>query len=257
MFERFPPRSIPYALEIGSGDGYLAHLLAALCEKLVISDVDVDKLRAAGAPPKAEIRQLDVMNLTSVFEPSSFDMVFSCGVLPVLPDPAGALREIATVLQPGGLTIHIVARPLWKVSQVLLHVPNLMHAHPKSPLCGRGVEECGDLHPRSGRGRSAERDTRTDRRSVFSRLLTPSPVRPGAGAIEELIGLRSGRWIREFRKAGLDVLAIWRGPVMSGYGFGWDRLRRLLERAGLSSELIYVARKRGAESTLAGWLPLR
>jgi len=36
--------------------------------------------------------------------------------------------------------------------------------------------------------------------------------------------------------------------VFTGYGFGWEALRRWLEALGLASEHIYVAKKRGCFS---------
>src|SRR5439155_1182066 len=88
-------------------------------------------------------------------------------------------------------------------------------------------------------------------RSLLSRLLSPDPHGVSATHTMEFRAFGKERWIREFAAAGLDVVAVLKGPVCSGYGFGLNRFRLMLEKAGFASEYAYVAVKRGARSPCA------
>jgi hypothetical protein len=65
---------------------------------------------------------------------------------------------------------------------------------------------------------------------------------------QEFAAFSRRRWRREFERAGFRIVAILKGPVSSGYGFGLDRLRRMLEWCGVATELVYVATKDGCTS---------
>jgi hypothetical protein len=81
--------------------------------------------------------------------------------------------------------------------------------------------------------------------------MLPEPHGVSDGHLQELLAFRRSRWTAEFARAGLRVLSIQKGPVASGYGFGFDRLRAFLEGMGLASEYIYIATKSDAVSRRA------
>jgi hypothetical protein len=93
---------------------------------------------------------------------------------------------------------------------------------------------------------------KTQRASTFAkRLLWPEPHGVSRGHIEEFRAFSKARWLDEIENTGFDVIAVLPGPVASGYGFGLDRLRWLLERLRFTSEHAYVAKKRGVASPYA------
>jgi len=81
--------------------------------------------------------------------------------------------------------------------------------------------------------------------------LVPEPHGVSRSHVEEFSAFSRRRWKAEFERANFEIIAILKGPVASGYGFGFEGLRRFLERLGVTSEYIYVARKRGAASPYA------
>lgn len=99
------PKSV---LDVGCGDGFYLHLLAALFPKARIVGIDKDKnaLRSAVINLKSQnlsIKHGDVYNLS--FASNSFDIVLASEVLEHLKDDLKGLKEIYRVLRPGGLLL--------------------------------------------------------------------------------------------------------------------------------------------------------
>jgi ubiquinone/menaquinone biosynthesis C-methylase UbiE len=97
-------------LEIGSGTGInLGHYGPEVSE-LVMSEPDrhmaaLLRRKVEGSGRAAEVVQAPAEKLP--FDDASFDTVTLVYVLCTVPDPAGALREIARVLKPGGRLLFI------------------------------------------------------------------------------------------------------------------------------------------------------
>ena len=93
-------------LDIGTGTGRIAELLAPLAERVVALDKSLDMLRVARArlqalgPDKVQLVQGDFTDLP--FPAHQFDTVLLHQVLHFAQDPALALREAARVAKPGG-----------------------------------------------------------------------------------------------------------------------------------------------------------
>ncbi|RJY08254.1 ArsR/SmtB family transcription factor [Aurantiacibacter aquimixticola] len=93
-------------LDIGTGTGRIAELLAPHAEHIVALDKSLDMLRVARArlqalgPEKVELQQGDFTDL--LFAAHSFDTVLLHQVLHFAQDPELALREAARVTRPGG-----------------------------------------------------------------------------------------------------------------------------------------------------------
>lgn len=93
-------------LDIGTGTGRIAELLAPQAAHIVALDKSLDMLRVARArlqslvPDKVEIAQGDFASLP--FPAASFDTVLLHHVLHFAPDPVPALKEAARVTRPSG-----------------------------------------------------------------------------------------------------------------------------------------------------------
>jgi len=93
-------------LDIGTGTGRIAELLAPHATHIVALDKNLDMLRVARArlqalgPDKVELQQGDFTDLP--FPAHHFDTVLLHQVLHFAQDPALALREAARVTRPGG-----------------------------------------------------------------------------------------------------------------------------------------------------------
>jgi SAM-dependent methyltransferase len=121
-------------LEVGAGHGLnLPHYPAAVTE-LTLSDPSphmLDQLRQAEGADRATIAQADTQALP--FGDAAFDTVVCTYVLCSVPDPAGALAEIARVLVPEGRLLfieHVRAREGTALGrfQDLIEVPHRLAA---------------------------------------------------------------------------------------------------------------------------------
>ena len=99
--------SLGRVLDLGSGDGVLAELLAANCEQYVCVDNNAKAIKAAKDRLKhlnnvqfhqADIHQLDL-------EPDTFDHVLMLHVLTYSDDPQEVIRQAHRVCKPGGQLI--------------------------------------------------------------------------------------------------------------------------------------------------------
>jgi hypothetical protein len=85
------------------------------------------------------------------------------------------------------------------------------------------------------------------------RLLWPVPHGVSPKNWQEFFVFRRAYWKRQLEAAGFEVRGILRGPVSSGYGFGFEGARGILETMGAASEFIYVTTKKGCTSAKAAY----
>lgn len=243
-FGRCPEKIFATGLELGAGDGFQSGLLERYVSRLTCTDYTLESIARRDSDAVA-YRVCDAEQVDAVFDAGRFDLVFSSNLLEHLPDPGRALRAIRTVMADDGVTVHVIPGRFWKLGHVLLHVPNQV------------VERLQDLTARAARpARGGQRHpnnpkTAPPRRRILSRFLLPAPHGVSASNREELAAFGRSRWEAEFRRAGLELIVVLKGPVASGYGFGLDRLRTALEALGFASEHIYIAARAGGRSRFA------
>ena len=239
VFSRCPERLFPMALELGAGDGFQATLLTRYVSKLISTELNPDILKNKNTE-SIEYRVCDAEEAVNMFDKKQFDLIFSSNLLEHLHDPSRALSGIHGLLKDDGVTIHIMPNPFWKFCHLLLYILNRCFiAFERIAKKGRfaGAPEEGS--------RSEKRNTR---RPLIHRMFTLKPHGASDGNIREFFAFTKSRWKKEFEKAGLELIRIAKGPVHSGYGFGLDCLRDIMERIGFSSEYIYVAIKKRQSS---------
>jgi len=251
IFADCPEKHFAAGLELGAGDGFQSRLISRYVVSLI--STDYDRAILSTLPVEGIAYQVcDAEEIEVVFAGRKFDLIFSSSLLEHLPEPGRTLRAIHGLLAEGGLTIHVVPGTFWKMTHVLLHLPNRavnilerlmqpggMHALVRRLTRGKG-------RPTAPRGRDNNPKTDRPRRPLWARLVSPEPHGVSRGNMAEFAAFRRSRWLREFQEAGFEVIDVRRGPAASGYGFGFERTRRLLERLGFASEHAYVARRRGA-----------
>jgi len=105
VLELLAPLEGRRVLDAGCGDG--AYSLAATERGAIVTGVDLSedmlalaRERSAARGVKVDWRQGDVLALP--FPDSSFDLAIAITLLCLVPDPRGAVRELARVLVPGG-----------------------------------------------------------------------------------------------------------------------------------------------------------
>jgi SAM-dependent methyltransferase len=101
-------------LDLGAGNGWLSHRLAALGHQVVALDQLDDEADGLGAcrhyPVSFAAVQADFDRLP--FEPGQFDLTLFNGSLHYSPDPLSTLREAARVMAPGG-AVAVVDSPMF------------------------------------------------------------------------------------------------------------------------------------------------
>ena len=265
-FGSCPEKCFAYGLELGAGDGFQSQLLSRYARRLVCTEINPAALTLRSSPTM-EYRIRSVEQTITDYPEKTFDLIFTSNVLEHIVDPKAALAGISRLLTDDGLTIHIVPSPFWKLCQVGLYIPAhalvLLERITQTPGllgCAReigsalrelvqGVRTGSNATLRAAR----EAETRLSnnpgifrKRSGFLHsLIMPEPhgVSETHGAEMRAFSRRS--WTRIFSDAGLECIAVRKGPAASGYGLGWETARNLARRAGPASEYIFIAHKKG------------
>lgn len=238
VFGRCPEEHFHWGLELGAGDGYQSSILSRYVKRLVCTDYNQHRLQKH-ASGRTSYLICDAESVSNLFRKETFDLVFSSSLLEHLPNPAAALEGIYRVLRQDGITVHVLPSVFWKLCHIVLFNPNRLVMR-LDRLLARGVP--APVHYRIGNNPKLPAQARR------RRWLLPPPHGAYRNTIQELLAFRKRRWRRLLERSGFHVVRIAKGPVASGYGFGWDRVRALLERCGVASEYIYIAVKAGASS---------
>lgn len=252
VFGACPTRAFPEALELGAGDGFLGTLLARHCERLRSTDLNSDRLQARDTG-NVTYGICDAEAVGELFPQRHFDLVFSSNLLEHLSDCPRALAGMARVLKDDGLAIHYLPNRLWKITTLLLHWPNKIVKAIDKVLGGvRTPRSAGPRPAREGSHNNLKTPRR--KRNVLAKLFLPRIHGVSTTTLGELAAFGRTPWTKRFEQAGFDVLAVHKAGFNSGYGFGWHRLRRVLEWAGLHTSYAYVLSKRGQRPPMAKML---
>jgi SAM-dependent methyltransferase len=258
IFGRCPDKLFATGLELGAGDGFQSRLLTRYISNLVSTDSNP---RILECPGNRSVQYLlcDAEQVDEMFRDQRFDIVFSSNMLEHVPNPQRVLQGIRARLTEDGLTIHVMPNALWKLFHIVLFMPATVLVRLEQIRTrrqrGRDVDRSGRHEPRDSPAivttPGAQDDTLkgTRRREpLVLRLFVPEPHGVAPTNLQEFSLFTRRRWLGEFRRAGLRVVRVMKGPVASGYGFGFDRIRSVLERMGVTTEYVYVAVREGAVS---------
>lgn len=253
IFNHFPEKIFSSGLEVGAGDGFQSTLLSKYVSKLVSTDYNRHRL-TKNNNGSVTYMICDAEEIDSYFEKQVFDLVFSSNLLEHLPEPSKFLKGMRCILNDRGIAIHVMPSPFWKLCHIIMFYPKLF---------AEIVRRVFGLKRRKSNARS--NSTKLDNnlkfqkkmKSRFVSLLLPETHGAYHTHFDEFRAFRKQRWMREFKQAGFEVFKVIKGPVTSGYGYGFDRLRRLLEAFGITSEYIYIATKSGQNALSEHFAPLR
>jgi SAM-dependent methyltransferase len=231
VFSAVPREAFERCLEIGAGDGYLSTLLAPHARMLVSTEIQ-PRPSADAAPPNVRRVRCDAERLP--VKEKTFDLIFSSHVLEHLPDLPGALGEMRRALRDDGVMVHLVPTRTWKLLDMGLFFPSqVIHVLERLTASGALAERTS--------GPGARSNVKTARPGWLRRSFWPPVHGVARSNVGELLRFGVRRWIREFERAGLDVLRVRRRlPLHSPYRFGFERTRRLLESLGASSTTGFV-----------------
>lgn len=217
-------------LEIGGADGHVARLLAARCAAVAAVDIAVPPL------PLFPVQAYDGHRLP--FPDNSFDLVYSSHVMEHVAHFGPFQAEMARVLRPGGLALHVVPTAVWRFWTLAAHYPAL----PKLLLRRGGA---------TGAGMAAAPGAATAQRRgaahLAMRLLAAAPHGETGSALAELRHFSMGHWRRRFAGQGWTLLAdgplrlFYTGYILSGGRLSLAARRRLAALAGSSSGFLLLA----------------
>ena len=227
--------NISNGLEMGAGAGLQSRLLINYIKNLYCTELNKDRLQQ-DAVAGINYKIADAERIDEYFQPEYFDFVFSSNLFEHLPSPEKAIRGIEKVLRTNGIAIHIIPSPFNAIVRLLLWYPNVAVSFliyifsPQKPA--KRVNKVGN---------NPKLDRKT---SKWARFIIPQPHGVSSNIIKEIGYWRKKYWIRLFNKNGLKVKKVLKGPVFSGYGFGFKKTARLFEKFGLTSEYVYVIFKK-------------
>lgn len=211
-------------LELGGGNGYQASLMASWGAHVTSIDVAERDLEEQQFFPVT-----DYDGHTVPAPDNSFDVVFSSNVLEHLEDLDGLLREAARVTKPGGIGIHLMPTPTWRVWTSLSHYLY-------------GADRLRRILKRSEKGAGVQGGGSPQ---FHKNVLFAGPHGEYSSAIAEVWYFSRFRWTRVFQSLGYELCATEPNRLFyTGYGV-WPRLplslrRRLSFVLGSSCRLFVV-----------------
>ena len=242
IFGTLPDALFERALELGAGDGAQSRILVRWTSALVSTDIDQERLEPQHHPGIA-YGICDAEDLP--YRTGTFDLIFSSNLLEHLPDPAGAVSEMSRVLCDDGIMVHTMPNRFWKFLHLALFYPSQALL-----LIERLTMNLDTAGSKTGKGNNPK----TGHPRFLRRNLWPPVHGTSPNNIVEWVRFGRTYWERVFRDAEFDVVKVEnRLPVHSPYRFGFNRIRRRLERLGFTSYNGYVLRKSGHGSPHVRW----
>lgn len=253
VFCRCPKKLFAKVLELGAGDGFVSTLLEEYSEQLVCTELNPDRLVKSNQN-NITYKICDAEKVSEVFKDKEFDMVFSSSLLEHLPNCDQALRGIHQVLADEGISIHFMPNRCWKLVTVLLYIPNKVAVIVDKILAGRIFKRRpGHKWFRSYKRQYGGNNIKVGRRRQFflAKPFLPRIHGVSNNTVAEFIAFGKKQWIRRFESAGFKVVAVKKVVWTSGYGFGFDRIRKQMERLQLHTVYAYIVCKKDRKSKYA------
>lgn len=182
-------------LELGGGNGYQAARLTAL-------GMEVTSIDIARAPGEMHhpVEQYDGHRIPRA--DGSFDVVFSSNVLEHVAHLDAMMLEIRRVLKDGGIAVHVLPTPAWRLWTSLAHYP-YMAGRIWRRLSGKRrttppADTCGDQSPSSAHALGTWQR--------LGRLLGDGPHGEYSSALAELWYYSRRRWLGVFARAGFTLV---------------------------------------------------
>ena len=261
IFSSCPPRCFDNALELGAGDGFQSTLLANYTRHLLCTEVD-DKRLVKKDIQNVTYKVMNAQDIDRCLEYGSYDMVFFFFFLEHVHRREELLQKICKVLNDDGICVCVVPNVLLKLSWLVLFYPNQLIELLEVISNPGGLERLYKrVHAEIFKGRQCDESSDIDitclnnrkskEKTFCQKYCWPTPHGEYSSNILELFAYRKNAWSSLIEKQGFNVISILKMPVMSGYGFGWDLIRRLLERMGLCSSYAFIFIKKGKISSYA------
>jgi len=227
----FAPQS--KVLEIGGGNGWQASNLSSW--GLDVESIDVATAEESYHP----VSLYDGIRLP--YSDGSFDLIFSSNVLEHLEERPILFAEMARVLKPNGVMVHIVPTSSWRFWTSLAHYPYILKRLSQSILNARSMHRT--LEQTSTQ---IDSDTSPSHSGRLKRLIWSGSHGVDHSALKELFSYSRWGWRRCLTAAGFNIVDEYStGLWYTGYGIAPGisvRLRALVSRVAGSSCRVFVLR---------------
>lgn len=243
IFSLLPSKKFNYGLEVGAGDGYQTTLLVSHLDKLISSDLNFKRMKEGLKVPRVDYRVIDADSLEGFFTGQTFDLIFSSNVLEHLRDPLKFLITTRALLSDDSYAVHIVPSRQIKIFYLLFYYPNLILLgidRVWGKLKGQPFFKGANINLENNINNKIQLPKTFGR---IRKFLIPSLHGNFFSHKQEFIAYGQRQWKNLFKQAGYSVYAYARGPMFSGYGFGFSRFRQWLEVYGGSAEHIFILKK--------------
>jgi ubiquinone/menaquinone biosynthesis C-methylase UbiE len=239
IFSKCPKDLFENALELGAGNGYQSYQITNYTKKLFSTDFH-SKILINQNTERINYSVCDAENLTKFFAQTKFDFIYSSNLLEHLPNIGQALSEMSRLLKDDAIMVHIVPSVFWKFSNFFLYHLNIATMIFEALTTKGGMTDLKSKYkdydnPQTGNNPKLE----TKKKSPL-RLLLPQIHGISKSNYTEFSYFRKKKWIKRFEQAGFTIIKIKNGPVASGWGFGFDRLRNICKKLGFTSENIFI-----------------
>jgi SAM-dependent methyltransferase len=246
VFKEFNEKQFKNGLELGAGNGFQSSMIINYCEQLVATDFNELRLLKSDIS-NIKYQICDAEKIETYFEKDKFDLVFSSNMFEHLPSPQKALIGLNKILKHDGLIILIMPSVFWKYCHMFLFYPVTITNIIRRKIFKRNTikKKSKKNHERIERAKGNNIKMETLKRNYFFDLIRwPKPHGVSKSNLEEFMKFRKSNWINLFEENGFSVVDVKRGPITSGYGLRFNRLRDILWNLGFTSEYIYYLKKK-------------
>jgi SAM-dependent methyltransferase len=220
-------------LELGCGDGFQSKLLKKYFNTIISTDLNEKRMNFELIKLGISMEVNDAELVGQNYPKDSFDFIFSSNMLEHLPNYYKCLKGIKHILKNDGIAIIILPNTLWRLSAIIFHYPFKIKVFFKIIFEKKKLKE----KPSGNNLKISKKSHR------ILNLLFPKAHGAYSNSIIELYEFSIYKWKKVFLNAGFQIVEIRKGPLSSGYRFGFNKIKKLLAKIGLTTEYIYVLKK--------------
>lgn len=239
VFRHLPLDGFESGFEFGAGDGFQSSLLSQKFPAYIATDLNFSRLKEENKLSHVEYKKIDADNIPLADFDKKFDFIFSASLIEHLSSRERFLQKSALLMDDESYAVHIVPTRWLKLFYIVFFYPN---------VCRLIFNRCIGLFQGKkvfrGEHINVENNIHQEPVNRWKKIFLVTPHGNYTSNFREFIEWKKIAWEDLFTKNGYEIVKEIKGPVFSGYGFGFDFFRKCAESLGISSETIFILRKR-------------